>query len=108
MQLIHSVRSGPRSSFYPKRSPLCNPYSLRSIFRKLRIHRNLTKAALAAKFGYSEQYVASVESGSRFPSIRFFLLCANEFGANPEWVKVKYLNAAGDRYSDRLKRRLGL
>lgn len=108
MHLISSRMSQLRSLFYRKRFPLSNPYSLVSIFRKLRIDHNLTKAALAAKFGLSEAYVSSVESGSRFPSLRFCLLCGKEFGANPEWVKSKYANAAVDRFSDRLKKRLGL
>jgi transcriptional regulator with XRE-family HTH domain len=108
MHLVSSMMSRSRSSFYPKRRQLCNPYSLPYIFRKLLIDHNLTKAALAAKFGLSEGYVSEIESGSRFPSLRFCLLCANEFGANPEWVKVKYSNAAVSRYSDRLKKRLGV
>jgi transcriptional regulator with XRE-family HTH domain len=106
--LISSRMAGSLSPSYLKRSPLCNPYSLPVFFRKMRIWRDLTKRALADKLGYSEEYVSSVESGSRFPSIRYCLLCANEFGANPEWVKAKYMNVAVDRYSDRLKKRLDL
>lgn len=108
MHLISSTMSIPRSSFYRKSRVLSNPYSLPYIFCKLRIDHNLTKTALAAKFGLSEGYISEIESGTRFPSLRYCLLCAEEFGANPEWVKVKYSNAAVSRYSDRLKRRLDL
>jgi len=84
------------------------PYSLPYIFSKLRIHRNLTRKALGKKFGFSEQYVMEVENGSRFPCLRYCLLCADVFGANPSWVKLKWANAATERFSSRVKERLGL
>jgi len=108
MHLASSRPSACLSSSYPKRRQLCNPYSLPYILRKLRINRGLTMGALASKFGLSEQYVASIESGARFPSLRYCLLCAKEFSWNPEWVKSKYANAAVDRFSERLKKRLCL
>jgi len=35
-------------------------------------------------------------------------MCGEEFGANANWVKVKWFKEALDRYKDRLTRRLDL
>jgi DNA-binding XRE family transcriptional regulator len=108
MQLIHSQSGSCCKTFYQKRNPLTRPDLLSFIFRKLRIHRFLTKKALALKFGVSEEYVSQIESGSKFPSLNFCLKCANEFGANPVWVKSKWSKEAIERFSTRLIKRLGL
>lgn len=108
---MHLISYGPTlgyPQFYQKRSPLTRPYSLCTIFRNLRIHRNLTKGALATKFGVSEDYVSAVERGSKFPSLKFCLMCCHEFGANPNWVKNKWANERISRFSDNVRKRLGL
>lgn len=108
---MHLVAYGPKiglKSFYPKRSVLARPYSLPHLFWKLRQNHNLTKRSLADKFGISEEYVSSIESGSKFPSLSFSLKCAREFGINPKYVKSKWAREVIERFSDRLNRRLGL
>lgn len=84
------------------------PDSLPGIFLKLRLYRGVSRKSLGLKFNLSERYISDIETGIRFPSLRYCLLCAGEFGANPEWVKSKYANEAIYRYSDRIRKRLGL
>jgi transcriptional regulator with XRE-family HTH domain len=108
---MHLISYGPKiglKSFYQKRSALTRVDTLPHIFRKLRIHRNLTKRALADKFCISEEYVSAIESGSKFPSLNFCLKCAKAFDANPVWVKTKWAKEAIERFTNRLKKRLGL
>jgi transcriptional regulator with XRE-family HTH domain len=108
---MHAIQGGRdllHSSLYKNRCPLTRPGSLPSIFRSLRIHRNLTKKELSLKFGYCEQYVTEIESGRIFPSLKYCLLCAGLFDANPNWVKNQWANEAIRRFSDRLMVRLGL
>jgi transcriptional regulator with XRE-family HTH domain len=93
---------------YQKNRALTRPYSLPYIFRKLRIHRNLSRKSLAKKSGFSEQYITGVEDGSRFASVRYCLLCAELFNANPAWVKGKWAHEAIERFSTRVNERLGL
>jgi len=97
-----------QTTFYQNRTVLTRPDTLPYIFRKLRINRNMTKRRIAEKFSVSEGYVQAVESGQKFPSIRYCLRCANEFGANPQWVKNKYAKEALQRYTIRLNQRLGI
>lgn len=78
------------------------------IFHKVRIHRNLTKAALAKKILFSQEYVQGVEDGSRFPSLKYCLACGDLFGFNPEWIKVKWLHAFMERVNKRVMSHLGL
>ena len=108
MHVISSNVSPSPSRFYLKRSCFTRPGSLCSVFRKLRQHRGLTKRALAAKFGASEEYVSAIESGLKFPSLRYCLFCADMFGANPLWVKTMFAREAVSRFSSRLNGRLGL
>ena len=82
--------------------------SLSDFFRKMRLYRGLSRRSLAHKFGLSEKYIQDIESGTRFPSLRYCLLCAGEFGANANWVKSKYANEAIYRYSSRIRKRLGV
>jgi DNA-binding XRE family transcriptional regulator len=108
---MHLIAYGPklgRSPPYQKRRHLARPDSLTSIFHNLRIHRNLTAGALGKKIGFPEDYVSAVESGSKSPSLKFCLLCGEEFGANPNWVKNKWANERIGRFSDLTKKRLGL
>jgi transcriptional regulator with XRE-family HTH domain len=108
---MHLVSYGPKiglKSFYQKQSALTRPDSLPHIFYKLRQNHNLTKRALAEKFSVSEDYVSKVERGSVFPSLDFCLKCADLFEANPGWVKMKWAREAVERFSERIKRRLGL
>jgi len=74
----------------------------------MRIHRNLTRRSLAQRAGVSEDYVAAVESGSKFPSLKFCLMCGQEFGANPNWVKNKWVNERVSRFLRSLRKRLDL
>jgi len=108
MHLISVGGDIKHQPLYKIRYPLTRPGSLPFIFRGLRIHRNLTKRTLARKFGFTEEYVSAIESGSKFPSLRYCLLCADTFGANPNWVKTKWAKESIRRFSDRLMVRLGL
>jgi len=74
----------------------------------MRIHRNLTRKALAQRCGVSEEYVFSIENGSKFPSVMYCLKCSDLFGANPSWIKTKWAKEALERFSNRLMKRLGL
>lgn len=74
----------------------------------MRQHYNLTKRALAEKCSVSEDYVAAVEACSKFPSLKFCLLCGDLFGANPNWVKNKWANEKVCRFPRRLRMRLDL
>lgn len=108
---MHLVSYAPRTklnTFYQKRPSLSRPDSLAHIFYKLRQNHNLTKHSLADKFSLSEEYVSSIESGSKFPSLNFCLKCAREFGVNPKYVKSKWAREAIERFSSDLYRRLGL
>lgn len=107
---MHLVVYAPQigfKPFYQKRLSLARPYSLAHLFCKLRQNHNLTKRALADKFGLSESYVSEIENGSKFPSLSFCLECAREFGVNPYYVKSKWAKEVIERFSDRLNRRLG-
>ena len=85
---------------------LSRPGTLPDFFRKMRLFRGLSRISLSQKFGFSERYISDVETGVRFPSLRFCLACAGEFGANPNWVKSKYASEAIYRYSDSIRKRL--
>lgn len=107
---MHLASSVPRSccpSSYRNCIDFARVNTLPYVFRKLRIHRNLTKRALAEKVLVSEEYVSQVEHCSRFPSLKYCLACGEEFGFNPEWIKVKWLNAVMERVNSRLMKRLG-
>lgn len=108
---MHIIQGGCdplHSPLYRNCRHLSRPNSLPYTFRKLRVYRNLTKKSLARKFGFTEEYVSAIESGSKFPSLRYCLLCADLFGANPNWAKTKWAHEAIRRFSDRLMVRLGL
>ena len=108
---MHLVSYAPKigfKSFYRNREHLARPDSLPHIFYKLRQNHNLTKRSLAEKFSVSEDYVSKIERGSIFPSLNFCLKCADLFEANPGWVKTKWAREAIERFSERLKKRLGL
>jgi len=108
---MHLVSYGPKlaySPFYRKRKPLARPNTLAHLFYKLRQNRNLTKRSLGDKFGLSEEYVSAIESGSKFPSLKFCLQCAIEFEVNPNYVKSMWAREAIGRFTDRIKKRLGL
>jgi transcriptional regulator with XRE-family HTH domain len=93
---------------YKVNKRLSRPGSLPDFLRKMRLYRGLSRTSLAQKFGVSERYISDVEAGVRFPSLRYCLLCAVEFGANPNWVKCKYGDEAIYRYSSRIRKRLGV
>lgn len=108
MHLIsHGLKLGFKSS-YSNESHFARAYSLPYVFCKLRIHRNLTKAALGKKFLVSERYVADVEHGRRFPTLKYCLACGDLFGFNPNWIKVKWSDALIQQFSVLVKERLGL
>lgn len=108
MHLISCQSGSHYTGFYQNESILTRQNSLPYTFRKLRIHRNLTKAALAKKFYVTEDYVSKIESGDLPPSLKYCLQCGEEFGFNPYWIKTKWSNEIIERFSNRLKRRLGL
>ena len=108
MHLIACQSKSHYLPLYQNKSILTRQNSLPYLFRKLRIHRNLTKIAFAKKLDVSEDYISRIESGSRSPSLNYSLKCAEEFGINPYWIKTKWSNEIIERFSERLKRRLGL
>jgi len=108
MHLITYQEDRQLTLFYSKRGYLARANTLPYIFRKLRQSRNLTKEALAKKFGISEEYISQIESGSKFPSLNYVIKCGELFGANPYWVKNKWAKEAVDRFSKRILKRLGL
>lgn len=109
--VMHLVSHGlfvTHPSFYRKFRVLARRGSLARIFHNLRIHRNLTRKSLAKKFGVTEDHIAAIESGSKFPSLKFCLFCGDLFGANPNWVKNKWVNESTSRFLDRIRKRLDL
>ncbi len=108
MHLVGGLEDHVFLRSYHSRRPLTRPGSLPYVFRKLRISHNLTKRALAEMFSVSERYVSDVESGSRFPSLRYCLQCGDLFGANPLWVKNQWAREAVQRFQERLFKRLSL
>jgi transcriptional regulator with XRE-family HTH domain len=96
------------SSFYPKMGGLARPYKLGFLFHKLRAYRGLPKNLLAQQFGVTEKYISEVEEGQKIPTLKFSLLCAKEFGINPQWVKNKWLKELIATIQDRLEKKLGL
>ena len=106
---MHLVFHGSGSSYspvYKNQAALTRPYLLSHLFRKLRLNHNLTKRALSEKCSLPEGYIAEVEAGSKFPPLSFCLFCAHEFGANPEWVKRRWVSEMVDRFQSRLNKRL--
>jgi len=108
MHLAYSRSKVVRSGLYQNYKHFTRVNTLPYVFRKLRVHRNLSVGSLAKKFGFSERYVRNIENGSRFASLRYCLLCAELFNANPMWVKSKWANEAVERFSVRVRERLGL
>lgn len=106
MHLVSDTRPPLSFPSYQKKLYFTRAYSLPYIFRMLRIDRDLTKKALAAKIGVREDYLSRVEDGSRFPTLNFCLACGKEFGFNPNWVKVKWVNALLERMAVKLRQRL--
>lgn len=80
--------------------------SLAHLFRSMRIFRNVTKEVLAQKFGGTGAYLSAVESGRRVPSLKYWPLCANEFNANPLWVREKWINQTLGRVEKRLRNKI--
>jgi hypothetical protein len=80
--------------------------SLAHLFHILRVYRNVPKEILAKKFHVSETYLSGVESGLKRPSLSYWLKCGKEFGANPNWIKVKFINERSNRARSRLEGRL--
>jgi DNA-binding XRE family transcriptional regulator len=107
MHLVHFQKDPQLLLFYQKRKRLARADSLPYFFYRMRIHRNLTKEALAKKCNVSPEYVTAIENGSKFPSLRFCLCCSEIFNANPGWVKNKWAKEAIERFSSRLMKRLG-
>ena len=108
MHLVVSRSESHRTGLYQNRRTFTRVNTLPFVFRKLRVHRNLSAAGLAKKFGFTERYVRDVENGIRFPSLRYCLLCADLFGANPGWVKTKWAHDAVERFDHRIHERLGI
>jgi len=108
---MHSIQGREEKDFvasYHKCQVLTRPDTLPYVFRKLRIHRNLTKRSLAEMFSVSERYISDVENGSKFPSLAYCLKCGELFGANAQWVKLKWSREAVIRYRKKLYNRMGL
>ena len=93
---------------YHFQSPLTRPDSLPYLFRKLRIHRNLSRKAFALKMGVSEEYISWIEEGQKPPSLHFCLRCAEEFDINPQWLKLKWYKETLSRIKQNLERKLEL
>jgi len=108
MHLIHCQPEPYSSLFYHRNEILTRVNSLPYLFKKLRIHRNLTKESLSKKFNVSENYIYTIEAGIKPPSLHYSLMSAEEFGINPEWVKRKWLKEMMVVIEERLKKRLRL
>jgi transcriptional regulator with XRE-family HTH domain len=108
MHLVSGSSDRLHDPLYQFPKSIARPGTLPDIFHKLRVHKNLSCASLSKLLRVSERYIRDIESGTRFSSLRYCLLCADLFGANPNWVKSKYANEAVFRYSVRLRCRLGL
>lgn len=106
MHLVYQEPVSQHASSYQNSAILTRPYTLAYLFRKLRINHTLNKSALAEICCVPEAYVSDVEDGSRFPSLRFCLSCASEFGVNPEWVKRMWFREFIGRFEGRVKKRL--
>jgi len=108
MHLVaYQLKSHPKP-FYQSKIILTRPDNLSHLFCKLRQNHNLTIRSLADKFCVTPDYVSKIEGGSEFPSLNFCLKCATEFDVNPKYVTNKWAREAIERFSDRLRRRLGL
>ena len=79
---------------------LAKRHSLAYLFYKFRIDHNLSRKALARKFGVGVEYLSRIESGGKFPSLCFCLKCARLFGVNPHYVKNRWACEAVERYID--------
>lgn len=108
MHLAQGIGTKRLTTPYHKTHVLTRPDTLPYLFRKLRIHRNLTRSSLAEIISFSERYIYDVEGGYRFPSLNYCLRCANLFGANAQWVNVCWAREAVRRYQERINRRLAL
>ena len=84
------------------------PNSLAHIFRNLRVHRRMTTKALSEKIRVGEIYVTQIECGFKRASLDYWLACGQEFGFNPNYIKVKWLNEKSNYFKERLKRKIGL
>jgi len=83
-------------------------YSLSHLFEQIRVNRRFTEKEFSEKIGYPEIYIKSVERGERIPSLKFSLLCAQEFGINPKWVKNKWVKEMTSWFEEKLITRLNL
>jgi len=88
----------------PDLSRIYRIYSLSYLFRKLRIHKNLTKKALAQRIGFTEEYVYRIEKDEKLPSFDYAVKCAELFEINPEWVKRKWLKEFLTWFEERVRR----
>ena len=108
MHLAQGIGTHHQNPFYNKTAVLTRPDTLPYLFRKLRIHKNITRSRFAEKFSVSESYVYQVESGYRFPSLRYCLKCGDFFGANAQCVKRRWAREAVKRYQESIYKRIGL
>jgi transcriptional regulator with XRE-family HTH domain len=84
------------------------PNSLAHIFRNLRIHRRMTTKEFSEKLGVGEIYITQIECGFKKASLKYWLMAGQEFGFNPNYIKVKWLNEKSNYFKERLKRKIGL
>jgi len=101
--MIETNLAGQRSRFI-----LTCPTTLACIFRNLRISRRITAKELSEKLGVGKIYITQVECGFKKPSLQYWLGCAEVFGANLEWTKIKWINEKSNYVKERLKKKIGL
>lgn len=85
---------------------MVGPNSLCHLFRILRRNRNLTSKALAEKCKVSEDFVLRIENGSIRPPLKYWLSCAEIFGVNPKWCRVKWSNEMSIIFKRRLEEKI--
>jgi DNA-binding XRE family transcriptional regulator len=82
--------------------------SLVHLFHSLRLSRGLTEEDLAKKLSVTTEYISKIEDGSYPASLKYCLACAQEFGANVNWIKIKFFHERVNSFEESLKRKLHL
>jgi DNA-binding XRE family transcriptional regulator len=83
-------------------------YSLAHLFLQRRVDQNLTIESFSKKIGFSENYIKSVEHGKIIPSLKYSLVCAEEFGINPNWIKNRWVKEMTSWFEQKLMNRFNL
>lgn len=82
--------------------------SLAHLFFQRRVGLNLTIEDFSEKIGFPENYIESVECGERMPSLKYSLVCAEQFGISLGWTKTRWAKEMTSSFEEKLINRLGL